>query len=125
MNIKTNDRVEQFIRDTLSIDEEKGDIIVSLREMILEISPDAHEEIKYGGVVFNVNSELISGIFLRKKHISLEFSFGMKMSDPDGYLEGSGKYRRHLKLMNDSDIANKDVKFFVTQAFEQCDELSA
>lgn len=119
MNKRTNDRVKRFIRDILSIDKEKGEIIVSLREMILKISPDAQEEIKYGGVVFNVDGELVSGVFVRKKHVSLEFSFGMKMSDPEGYLEGSGKYRRHLKLMNDKDIISKNVEFFVTQAFEQ------
>jgi len=122
--MKTNNRVERFIRDTLSVDEEKGEIIISLREIILKTSPDAHEEIKYGGIVFSVDSELISGIFVRKKHVSLEFGFGMKMSDPEGYLEGKGKYRRHLKLMNENEIVNKNVAFFVTQAFEQCDYVS-
>ena len=117
MNINTGDRIKRFIEDTLFIDEEKGKILVSLRNVILKISPDAQEEIKYGGLVFNVDAELICGIFIRKKHVSLEFSFGMKMSDPDKHLEGDGKYRRHLKIFDKKDIKNKKVEFYVTQAF--------
>lgn len=117
MNINTNDRIENFIQDVLFVDEEKGEILTSLRKMILEISSNAQEEIKYGGLVFNIDAELICGIFIRKKHISLEFSFGMMMSDPDNYLEGKGSYRRHLKIFDKKDIKNKKVEFYATQAF--------
>lgn len=117
MNMEGNDRVQRFIADILSVDEFKGEILVSLRAMILHASPDVHEKIMYGGLVYLVNSELICGIFVRKKHVSLEFGFGMKMSDPEGFLEGSGKYRRHLKLMHEKDIVDKDVASFVIQAF--------
>ncbi len=118
MNLKGNDRVDQFIEDTLFLDEEKGRIILSLKAIIQKTSLNSQEEIKYGGIVYIVDGELITGIFVRKKHISLEFSFGVEMSDPKGLLEGSGKYRRHLKIMNDKDLLNKNVEFFVTQAFK-------
>ena len=117
--MKADDRVERFIDDTLSVDKEKGEILLSIRKIILTICPDTQEEIKYGGLVFNVDTELICGIFIRKKHISLEFSFGTDFSDQKKYLEGSGQYRRHLKIMNDRDIENKDVVFFVSQAFDR------
>jgi len=119
MNIKADSRVERFVDDTLSVDEYKGGLLLSLQKIILKICPDAQEELKYGGLVFNVNAELICGIFIYKKHISLEFSFGNEFSDPRGCLEGSRKYRRHLKIMNEKDIENKDVGFFVSQAFER------
>ena len=119
MNTTANDRVEKFIDDLLSIDEEKADLLLSLQKIILKICPTAQKEIKYGGLVFNSDAELICGIFIRKKHISLEFSFGNEFSDPKRYLEGSGKFRRHLKIMNDSDIENKNVGFFVSQAFDR------
>lgn len=118
MNLKSNDRIEQFIEDALFIDEEKGRIILSLKTIIQKTSPNAQEEIKYGGIVYIVDGELITGIFIRKKHISLEFSFGVEIPDPKSLLEGSGKYRRHLKIMNDKDLLNKNVEFFVTQAFK-------
>ncbi|MCK4819975.1 DUF1801 domain-containing protein [bacterium] len=117
MNRNTNERIERFMQDALFVDEEKGKILVSLRKIILKISPDAQEEIKYNGLVFNVNTKLICGIFIRKNHISLEFSFGMMISDPDKYLEGNGKYRRHLKIFNKKDLRNKKVESYVSQAF--------
>ena len=114
-----NDRIERYIDDTLSVDEEKAELLLSLQKTILKISPNAQQEIKYGGLVFNLDAELICGIFIRKRHISLEFGFGNEFSDPKGCLEGSGKFRRHLKIMNAADIENKDVAFFVTQAFDR------
>ena len=117
--MNANEQIDQFMGDTLCVDKEKGEILLALRRMILKECPDAREEIKYGGLVFNADAELICGLFVRKKHISLEFGFGNEFSDPEGYLEGSGKYRRHLKIMNDNDIHAKDVASFVSQAFDR------
>lgn len=116
--MESNPKINNFIQDLMFIDEEKGKILVSLRNTILKISPDAQEEIKYGGLVFNVDTKLICGIFIRKKHISLEFSFGMLISDPNKYLEGNGKYRRHLKIFQQEDIMNKKVEYYVKQSFK-------
>jgi hypothetical protein len=121
MNTNTNDRIEHFVQDILFIDEDKGEILISLQKIVSKINPNVQEEIKYGGLVFNVDSKLICGIFISKKHISLEFSFGMLMSDPDKYLEGKGKYRRHLKIFDKKDIKNKKVESYVDQAFKLTD----
>lgn len=59
MNTNINDQIERFIQDVLFSDEEKGKILISLRKTILKISPDAQEEIKYGGLVFNIDTKLI------------------------------------------------------------------
>ena len=118
MSINTNDRIESFIQDVSSIDEEQSKNLVFLRKTILKIRPATQEEIKYGGLVFNVDTKLICGIFTRKKHISLEFSFGMMISDPDKHLEGKGKYRRHLKIFDKKDIKNKMIESYVNQAFK-------
>ena len=118
MDMTANERVKRFIDDTLSIAEEKGALLLSLRKIIKRISPDAQEEIKYGGLVFNADAELICGIFIRKKHISLEFGLGNEFSDPKRVLEGNGKYRRHLKIRSNKDIKRLDVQFFVAQAFD-------
>ena len=98
MNIKANPKINDFIHDLLFIDEDKGEIVISLRKLVLEVAPDAKEEIKYGGLVFIINDKLFCGIFVRKKHISVEFVKGVEMQDPDNFLEGGGKYRRHLKI---------------------------
>ncbi len=117
--MNSDQRVKQFIDDTLSVDEEKGDILLSLRKMTLGICPAAQEEIKYGGLVFNVDNELLCGIFVRKRHVSLEFSYGIEFSDPTASLEGTGKHRRHLKIMNREDIEMKHAESFLLQAFDR------
>ena len=116
--MKTNLKIDEFIQDTLFIDEEKGEILLSLRKMVLEIKPDAKEEIKYGGLVFIIDTKLICGIFIRKNHISVEFSFGAMIPDPDNFLEGTGKYRRHLKIVQHGDIKNKQTEYYIKQSFK-------
>ena len=66
--------------------------------------------------MFSLNSKDFCGLFVRKYHISFEFSNGIIMKDPNNFLEGIGKFRRHLKIRTKIDIENKDVAFFVKQA---------
>ena len=40
------------------------------------------------------------------------------ITDPDKYLEGDGKYRRHLKIINKKDIKSKKVESYINQAFK-------
>ena len=81
--MKANSKINDFISDTLFVDEKKGEIVISLRELILKTFPKTEEEIKYGGLVFIIDKRLFCGIFLRKNHISVEFDYGAEMSDPD------------------------------------------
>ena len=113
-----SDRIGQFLSDTKDISGELYDIVVAVRELINAVHPTAEEEIKYGGLVFNVEKQLITGIFVRKNHLSLEFSFGAGFADPTGILEGTGKLRRHIKLRAMSDIVEKEVEKFVRISFE-------
>ncbi|MCK5176676.1 MAG: DUF1801 domain-containing protein [Candidatus Aenigmarchaeota archaeon] len=116
--MESNPNIDNFIQNALFIDEEKGEQLILLRKIILEIKPDAKEEIKYGGLVFMVDAKLICGIFIRKEHISVEFSFGAMMLDSDNFLEGTGKQRRHLKIFQQKDIENKKVEYYVRQSFK-------
>ncbi len=116
--MKADPKIDGFIKDTFFVDEEKGEILISLRKMALESEPDAKEEIKYGGLVFVVDGKLICGIFIRKNHISVEFSFGAMMPDPDNFLEGTGKLRRHIKILQQEDIKNKKVKSYILESFK-------
>ncbi|HKL07853.1 MAG TPA: DUF1801 domain-containing protein [Bacteroidales bacterium] len=98
------------------IDAERYDILIEIREIIFNHFPRTDERIMYGGIVFFLHDEMFSGLFLNKKHITLEFSKGFLMEDPNRTLEGKGKYRRHLKILKKDDILGKGVSFFVKQA---------
>ena len=63
--MKENPKISNFLQDTLLMSEEKGEIVISLRKIVLKIAPDAKQEIKYGGLVFLIDGRLICGIFVR------------------------------------------------------------
>lgn len=87
--------------------------------MILEMRPEIGRRAMYGGVVFELepgtHSTLVCGHFINKSHVSVEFSQGYQLKDPDGLLEGKGKFRRHLKLRSLDDIESKKLAFFLKQ----------
>ena len=46
--MEENPKISNFLQDILFMSEDKGEIVISLRKLILEIAPDAKQEIKYG-----------------------------------------------------------------------------
>ena len=118
MNMKADPEIGGFIQDILLMDVQKGETVVSLRELVLNSAPDVKEEIKYGGLVFIKGKRLFCGIFVRKDHISVEFDRGTEMQDQDGFLEGEGKFRRHLKIHGPDDIEDKKVGYYIKQSYE-------
>ncbi len=97
-----------------------NDIDAALREIIDQLAPDAFYLPKYGGELFapypGDEKVCVGGIFIYTNHLSLEFTQGAGFDDPDGLLEGKGKYRRHLKLRTPQDIETKRARFFLEQA---------
>ena len=113
-NSKDN-KVQEFLEDVLMIDSEKYEIMQKLRKIVFSIFPKTNERMMYGGIMFSINDDF-GGIFVRKNHISFEFGNGIQMNDPDNNLEGTGQFRRHLKIRTIADIKDKKVEFFVRQA---------
>ena len=108
-------KVAEFIADLLSESPERYEMVLQVRKLHFDTDQKLMEKIMYGGLVFFQGKELMSGIFLRKEHISIEFGNGSVLSDPDSVLEGKGKYRRHIKIRCLDDIAGKDVVRFVQE----------
>lgn len=114
MRKSKSDQVNNFLDEIIIIDAEKFKILNKLREIVLLSYPNMEEAIKYGGIIF-LNNDVVAGLFVRKNHISFEFTSGVNLSDPDLHLEGTGKLRRHLKIKSLSDIKSKKVDFYVNQ----------
>ena len=119
MNItkSKNQKVQEFLEDIMMINEEQYNILQKLREIVFKLHPKIEEKMKYGGIMFSLEEDL-GGLFVQKKHISFEFVNGFQFNDPDILLEGTGKYRRHLKLRSISDIDDKNVKKYVKQIWK-------
>ena len=92
-----------------------------LDEIIEGVFPGVGRRPMYGGIVFEKepgnHHPMVCGHFVYKQHVSLEFGRGAELQDQDKVLEGKGKYRRHIKLVDADDIRKKHVRSFVVQAF--------
>ncbi len=116
MAFSENHKVNTFLIDIQSVSPDKLEIIESIREIFNCANQTLVEDIKYGGLVFNLSNTLVGGIFPYKEHVTIEFSNGAELPDPSGILEGKGKKRRHLKIFEKQDIKSKNVIFFVEEA---------
>lgn len=102
-------------------------IIERLKDLISVVEPDAAFVEKYGGlIVESVPGQPKSqfcGIFAYTSHVSLEFTYGSQLDDPDRILEGSGKHRRHIKINRPSDITDKSCEAFLRDARKLQDDI--
>jgi len=115
MKKSKNEKVQKFLDEIMTFVPEKFEMLTNLRQIVFSNYPKVDERIMYGGIMFSLEDDF-GGLFVRKNHISFEFSFGVEMNDPEKILEGAGKYRRHLKIRKLADIKDKEVDFFVKQA---------
>ncbi|MBY6001861.1 DUF1801 domain-containing protein (plasmid) [Nitratireductor aquimarinus] len=99
---------------------EKAKIVAQLKAVVATVEPEAAFVAKYGGtMVESVPGQPKSqfcGIFAYKDHVSLEFTNGAQLADPEKVLEGGGKHRRHIKLASLADIVDKRCGHFLRQA---------
>lgn len=106
---------QKFIDNIAVLDTTKYQILQRLRDIVFDNTPSVKERIMYGGIMLALNTDF-GGIFVYDKHISFEFSNGFKFTDTNNVLEGTGKYRRHLKFKSLEDIETKNAVFFIKQA---------
>ncbi|MEO0496226.1 MAG: DUF1801 domain-containing protein [Pseudomonadota bacterium] len=99
---------------------DKADMVDRLKRLALELAPGACLKSIYGGTVIELETgnskSRIGGFYVYDAHVSLELSKGHTFQDSEGFLEGSGKYRRHVKLYEVADIETKRCREFLQQA---------
>ena len=112
----SNEKVNNFLIDIKATLPERYEIVEEIRASFISGNAEIDEDIKYGGIVFNISGELVGGIFLYKQHLSIEFSHGAQFDDPEKLLEGKGKMRRHLKILEKGELKTKNISFYINQA---------
>jgi hypothetical protein len=111
--------VEEYIS---SLEDWKGEIVTELRDIILEVSPEIKESIKWAQPVYESNGPF-SYIKAFKNSVNFGFWRGVDLIDPKGILQGSGEKMRHVKLMRGDDMDHKVFNDFVRQAIKLNEEL--
>lgn len=104
-------------------DATKTQITDAIVETLLDVCPDFTSVSMYGGTMVEIirgdPKTQIGGFFVYKAHVSCEFSHGASLDDPKQLLEGSGKFRKHIKLRSVEDISTKGFRGFLKQAIAQ------
>lgn len=110
--------VKSFIQDIFDIDYTKAEIVVDLYKLFESHNNDFTDKFIYGGIGIYLGKELIGGIWVSKHHVSLTFSDGYMMEDRYKLLEGSGKFRRHIKVKGIDDVELKYCSYYIERLFK-------
>jgi hypothetical protein len=111
--------IERLLDATRMADSGAYQIIQQVRDVVQAAAPECQERVMYGGIMFTSAGTDWGGVFAFKNHVSVEFSNGYSLEDVSGFLEGEGKFRRHIKLCNMDDVATKHLAAFIAQALDQ------
>ena len=98
------------------LDSPMQEISKELRKIVLAISPNIKEDIKWNVPTYSINKN-ICAIMAHKKHVNLQIFKGAHIKDVQK-LEGIGKDKRHLKFSVIEDINQTEVDNFLKQATE-------
>lgn len=95
--------VEDYINQQPSPQKE---ILLKLRTIILETFPDAEEEVKWGVPTYKQGKYYLVSL---KDHVNIGFSIKGLSENELGFVEGSGKTMRHLKIRTLADIDEQRI----------------
>lgn len=109
--------VQELLEDLRMLGEMQFTVVEAVRALARETISQLNEEVKYGGIVFGSGVQF-GGVFAYKEHVTVEFSRGAEIADAEGFLEGSGKGRRHIKLRSVGDISTKRLALYLPLALQ-------
>jgi hypothetical protein len=112
--------------DLLDITEESlKPIVQALREMILNVDPDACEVVRLGdrAATYGVGPrKMIEGYAYILPYTSwgnLGFYRGAILEDPNNLLEGTGKKLRHIKIRSIDEVGQEEIRQLVQSALTE------
>lgn len=126
--ITTHGTFEEAVAESPQLIKE---ICTTLRSLIQEIYPDVFEvpwpnqQIIGYGVGPKKNTEHFCYIGAHRKHVNLGFYYGATLSDPEGWLEGTGKNFRHIKIRTVDDLANPAIRHLIEDSVRERQEFLA
>jgi hypothetical protein len=108
-----------------------ADLVLALREIILEEVPDASEstyQVYTVAIWFGLSGkmkDMFCYIATNARHINLGFPRGSTLPDPNGLLEGDGKAMRDIKFASQLDLERSFVRRYIRASLEQVGEAAS
>ena len=111
-------KINSFLQDLKLLSPDQLDIVNEIRDLFKTNYADLKEKFIYGGIGFYIDNQLIGGAYAYKQHVSLVLGRGNELKNIHSFLEGGGKFRRHLKIFDLKDLVTKNTEYYVKQVIE-------
>jgi hypothetical protein len=96
-------------------------IVRQARDLLLELLPGAVETQDKDNLGFRTGggySGLVWVIAPHRRHVTLGFSGGTTLPDPEGLLEGRGRRHRHVKIRSEAELEKPALRALLVAAVE-------
>jgi hypothetical protein len=91
-------------------------IISALRKFVKRTAPQLEESVKWGNGCWLKGKVPVSYVYSAPDYVQFGFFGGASLNDPKGLLKGEGKFVRHIKVHQPSDIDARAFRALLKQA---------
>ena len=112
--VRRTPNIEAWIREQ---DDELGAIAQRWFEVMRSCGDDVRELLHDGHPTACVGEAAFAYANAFKAHVNVGFFRGAELADPDGLLEGTGKFMRHVKLRPDQQVDDAALKKLIHSAY--------
>lgn len=91
-------------------------IIGALRGLMRRSAPGLEETVKWGNGIWVAGKRPVSFVYCREAYVEFGFFNATALDDPQGLLEGKGRFVRHIKMHAPDDVKRSGVKRLLLQA---------
>jgi hypothetical protein len=108
-------KIQQFF---LALPQQKRDVAMQVRDIILASSPKVTEAIKWRQLTFISGKTNLAFIYTYSgvDYMNLGFMQATSLSDPKKLFEGTGKGMRHIKIRTEKEIPATQIKKWIKEA---------
>ena len=91
-------------------------VIRALRKFVKHVAPQLQESVKWGNGCWVQGKSPVAYLYSAPDYVQFGFFRGSELDDPDGLLEGNGKFVRHIKVRTRADIDERAFEALLRQA---------
>jgi hypothetical protein len=91
-------------------------IVRALRGFVKRVAPGLSEAVKWGNGCWVGPKGPVAYVYAAPGYVQFGFFRGASLKDPKGLLEGNGKYVRHVKVHDPSEIDERAFAALLQQA---------
>src|SRR6187455_2316465 len=91
-------------------------VIGALRRFVKRVEPTLTEAVKWGNGCWVGSNGPVAYVYSAPEYVQFGFFRGSSLKDPRGLLEGKGKYVRHTKVRQPSEIDERSFAALLRQA---------